>query len=119
MKWKFILLLCFISHISSSGQSLLQRLESVPQDFIVRYMQEYHDYNPLNVGNLWQFVNYSGRYSEKEIVKDTIIQNKKYFKKYDYMYIYDPYYWERNDSTNNSSYRLDIEDLDEDGDSSY
>jgi len=33
------------------------------------------------------------------------------------IYIYNPYSWERNDTLNRSSYCLDIQDLDEDGDS--
>jgi Secretion system C-terminal sorting domain len=103
--------------LNIQAQTPLQRLESVSEDFIERYKQEYHEYNPLHVGDLWQFVNNSGNYSEKEIVKDTIVLNKKYYKKFEYMFIYDPYSWERNDTSNQSTYCLDIQDLDEDGDS--
>jgi len=80
---KFSLIFLF----TIQAQTPLQRLESVPEEFIKRYYQEYHEYNPLHVGNLWQFINMSGNYSEKEIVKDTIVNNKKYFQKYDYIYI--------------------------------
>ena len=113
----FITICNLIFCLAAKAQTPVQRLESVSKEFIERYQQEYHEYNPLHIGDLWQFINYSGNYSEKEIVKDTLVLNKRYFKKFDYMFIYNAYTWERNDSTNRSSYCLDIQDLDEDGDS--
>ena len=101
------------------AQTPVQRLESVPKEFVERYRQEYHEYNPLHVGDLWQFIDYLGGYDNREIVKDTIVNGKKYFKKLEFQYpiIPDYFYWERNDTTKMASYRLDIEDLDLDGDS--
>jgi hypothetical protein len=60
-----------------------------------------------------------GTYSEIIVDKDTIIENKKYFRKLDMFYPYDSsfYYLERNDSMMASTYRLDVEDLNENGDS--
>ena len=47
-----------------NAQTPVKRLESVPEEFIERYQQEYHEYNPLHVGDLWQFETYLGTYSE-------------------------------------------------------
>ncbi len=115
----FIIKLCLVICVTIKAQSPVQMLESVPKEFIERYQQEYHEYNPLHVGDLWQFVSYLGDYSIRKIVKDTIVNKRTYFKKLEFQYVIAPdyYYWERNDSIKASAYRLDIEDLDEDGDS--
>ena len=112
---RFSLILCCTVY----AQTPIQRLESVPIDFIERYKQEYHEYNPLHVGDLWQFVGSSGNINEIKVDNDTIVNNTKYFRKLDMFFPYDStyFYLERNDSAKSTTYRLDIEDLDEDGDS--
>jgi len=115
----FTIKLCLLICSILQAQSPVKRLEGVPEEFIERYKQEYHEYNPLHVGDLWQFANYLGGYDNREIVKDTTVNGKKYFKKLEFQYpiIPDYFYWERNDSLKKAAYRLDIQDLDEDGDS--
>ena len=113
----FIIKLCLVICFISQAQAQVQRLDSVPEAFTERYKQEYHEYNPLHVGDIWQFVDYWGSYSQRLIVKDTTVNNKKYYKKVEEIFVYDPFYWERNDSSNRAAYRLDFQDLDEDGDS--
>lgn len=110
----FSTILCIVV----KAQTPVQRLESVPKEFIERYQQEYHEYNPLHVGDLWQFESYLGTYSEVQIDMDTTINNIRYYRKLDMFFPYDStyFYLERNDSTRASTFRLDIEDLDEDGD---
>ena len=109
----FVLIECLYA------QTPVQRLESVPKEFIERYQQEYHEYNPLHVGDLWQFVDYLGGYNEVKVDMDTLINNIKYYRKLDMFFPYDStyFYLERNDSAKATTYRLDIEDLNENGDS--
>ncbi len=111
--------LCIVFSITMQAQTPFKRLESVPEEFIERYKQEYHEYNPLHVGDLWQFVGSSGNINEIKVDNDTIVNNTKYFRKLDMFFPYDStyFYLERNDSAKSTTYRLDIEDLDEDGDS--
>jgi hypothetical protein len=115
----FVIKLCLVICVAASAQVAVQRLDSVPKEFAERYLNEYHKYNPLHVGDIWQFVSYWGTYSEVEIDMDTTINNIKYYRKLDMFFPYDStyFYLERNDSIKASTYRLDIEDLDEDGDS--
>lgn len=115
---KYIIILCLVICVTSSAQVAVQRLDSMPKEFAERYLNQYHEYNPLHVGDLWQFANYLGGYNNREIVKDTLVNGTKYYKKLEFQYpiIPDYYYWERNDSSNRAVYSLDIQDLDEDGD---
>lgn len=119
MRLQIFIRLSLILCCTVYAQTPLQRLESVPIDFIERYKQEYHEYNPLHVGDLWQFVGSSGNINEIKVDNDTIVNNTKYFRKLDMFFPYDStyFYLERNDSAKSTTYRLDIEDLDEDGDS--
>ena len=120
--------ICIILLISSSfvkninAQITFERLESVPEEFVERYNEEYHEYNPLHVGDLWQyyFDDHVG-YVNTRVVSDSIINGKKYFKKISYWHdlgadISDFISWERNDTLSGCSYMLDFEDVDEDGD---
>jgi hypothetical protein len=115
----FTIKLCLGIYFISQAQTPVKMLESVPEEFIERYQQEYHEYNPLHVGDLWQFADYLGGYNEVKIDMDTLINNIKYYRKLDMFFPYDStyFYLERNDSIKTTTYRLDIEDLDEDGDS--
>ncbi|MBK9098729.1 MAG: T9SS type A sorting domain-containing protein [bacterium] len=115
----FIIKLGLFICVTIEAQTPIRRLENVPKEFIERYQQESHEYNPLHVGDMWQFVDYSGNYDEVIVDMDTIIYNEIYYRKLDMFFSYDStyFYLERNDSSKVATYRLDIEDLDEDGDS--
>lgn len=98
-------------------------IDSVPKSFEKGYQTVRHEYNPLHVGDYWQY--YTGDdYIARYIEKDTLVGSQVYFKKNDYRYRPrlpseppDYYYnWERNDTLKQSTYMLDWEDLDEDGD---
>jgi Secretion system C-terminal sorting domain len=117
-----ILLLSSVTVTNINAQIKFERLENIPEDFVERYNQEYHEYNPLHVGDLWQyyFNDYVG-YVSTRVVADSIINEKRYFKKISYWYDLLPdrsdfVSWERNDSISGNSYMLDFEDIDEDGD---
>ena len=81
-----------------------------------------NDYNPLHVGDVWQYKftdhmgNLEGYYTTR-IAQDSLINGKRYFKKVHWM---KPTYisWERNDTLTNCSYMLDFEDIDNDGNTS-
>src|SRR4030066_2123224 len=115
----FITICGLIICVAVKAQTNVQRLESVPKEFLERYQQDYHEYNPLHVGDIWQFVSYWGTYAEVEVDMDTTINNTKYYRKLDMFFPYDStyFYLERNDSSKSATYRLDIEDLNENGDS--
>jgi len=111
MKNNFLLLI-FISSLQIYAQSNIQYIETVPESFLKKYFEIKHEYNPMHVGDLWQFTSQN---SIEEIVikKDTLANGRRYFfKKYSNIYFS---IWERNDNTKNSSYRLDVDDLNEDG----
>ena len=119
----YITLLTSFSIVTNiNAQIQFKKLDSVPEEFMKRYKQEYHDYNPLHVGDLWQyyFDDYVG-YVNTRVVADSIINGKKYFKKISYWHDLTPdrsdyISWERNDTLSGCSYMLDFEDIDEDGD---
>ena len=115
----FTIKLCLVICYISQAQTAVQRLQNVPKEFDERYQQEYHEYNPLHIGDFWQFVSYWNTYSEVKVDMDTTINNVKYFRKLDMFFPYDStyFYLERNDSEKLATFRLDIEDLDEDSDS--
>lgn len=111
------------------SQSSIKYLSGVPEKFITQYYQKLHNYNPLQVGNLWVYqqtdTDGSKHYFRRSVVKDTIVNSKKYFKKVDYrsktiminsiptsVNLFD---WERNDTLKKASYMLDIEDLNNNG----
>ena len=103
------------------AQIQFERLERVPNEFIERYNQEYNEYNPLHVGDLWQYLFNSNFYVNTKVVKDSIINGRRYFKKISYWHDLVPdrsdcVSWERNDTLSGCSYMLDFEDMDEDGD---
>jgi hypothetical protein len=120
MKFKYQLVIFIVSlSVIAHSQQSFRFIESVPKEFEEKYIQQRHEYNPLNLGNYWQYASEWGFLSEY-IVKDTIVNDKIYYKKYDHRYQiaggkYAFYNWERNDTTKLSSYMLDWEDLDEDG----
>ncbi|MCF8242996.1 MAG: T9SS type A sorting domain-containing protein [Melioribacteraceae bacterium] len=87
-------------------------MDSASETFKTRYQNEINIFNPLHVGDLWQYT-YSGNESvaEQRVVKDTIINNTRYYYK-----TYGEFYnWERYDTISSTTYKLDVEDLDNDG----
>ncbi len=112
-----IIFICILNLTSIYSQDYIKILDSVPKTFIEKYKKQKHNYNPLNVGNFWQYYADDGPYNVF-IEKDTIVNNNKYYKKVDWRAIFEKNYfftWERNDTLKASSYMLDWEDLDEDG----
>jgi hypothetical protein len=124
----FICLLPVVTTTAQNAQYLrnlpnIKFLDSVPKDFESRYMQQKHDFNPLHVGDIWQydFGEGNSRYGSIITVQDSIINGKRYFKRINFGPKVFPrlsHYntWERNDSLKDNSYMLDFEDLDQDGD---
>ncbi|NOX66275.1 MAG: T9SS type A sorting domain-containing protein [Chlorobi bacterium] len=121
-KW-IIILLCV--YINAQAQILIEYLSDVPENFKKEYFKKPREYNPLHVGDVWQyyFSDYTYPfYSTTKVVKDSIIIGKKYFKKINYQVSSDPQSlnkisWERNDTVSGVSFMLDFQDVDEDGDS--
>ncbi|MFC2084463.1 T9SS type A sorting domain-containing protein [Bacteroidota bacterium] len=94
-------------------QVKIEYLSEVPLHLKNKTNIQFQDYNPLHVGDIWQYTySGSGAISYVKIIKDTVVNGKNYFLK---DYGWDFYNWERYDSSSLSSYKLDIEDLDRDG----
>ena len=115
-----IIVLIIFNLTNIYSQTNFKVLDSVPKTFIEKYKRQNNNYNPLNVGNFWQYYADDGPYNVY-IVKDTTVNNKTYFKKIDFKFYKESgdikhfFTWERNDTLKASSYMLDWEDLDEDG----
>lgn len=120
-----LLILPFIIY----AQDAIKYISNVPEKFRTQYYQKLHNYNPLQVGNAWFYeqteTDGSKSYFQRSVVKDTIINSKKYFKKVDYRSrtviinnvptSINFYNWERNDTLKKASYMLDVEDLNNNG----
>lgn len=114
------LLLLFFSNICYT-QILVEPLNDVNDSFKKKYYNQKREYNPLHVGNIWQ---YRGEESNTllttRVVKDSVINGKKYFKKISYQN--NPpttnfVSWERNDTVSGVSFMLDFQDVNKNGDS--
>jgi len=108
-KW-IIILLCV--YINVEAQIDIQYLNDVPESFKKEYFKKPREYNPLHVGDVWQYKQ-DGVYMIENIINDTLVNEIKYFKRiidFDERLVS----WERSDSTGNS-FMLDFEDIDEDG----
>lgn len=104
----------FLISIIINAQSII-KLESVSSQFETEYLQADHDWNPLLVGNLWQYSlnGNNGEVDTRYVEKDTVINGMTYYKKVDYLGIEDKkfFLWERNDWVTFSSYMIDLEDM--------
>jgi len=107
-----------------NAQNNIKYIKQVPKSFITKYSLTKHDFNPLHVGDVWQYeVVAEGSfkfYFTMRIDKDSIINGKRYFKKINRISDPDPYNsnlisWERNDSLADNSYMLDFQDVNNDG----
>ncbi len=116
---KLLILLWFYALILNA-QSYVKKIDKVPESFKIKYFENHPNFCPLHVGDIWEytFIDYPGTTKEirvVKIIKDTLVNNKRYFKKVNWMN--DSFIsWERCDS-NNNSYMLDFQDIDADGDS--
>lgn len=112
---KFIISILLIVGLSNS-QNIVE-LENVPEEFQKKYFQEDHDWNPLWVGNYWQYI-LNGELSDRFVEKDTIINERQYFKKVDYLYDQNGhfYMWERINFNTLSTYSIDLFDINDNGD---
>jgi hypothetical protein len=118
MKNIFLLLIGILVN-TTSGQILIQHLNDVPDSFKNKYYSQKREYNPLHVGNLWQFSNGSYTFIEK----DSLVNGKLYYKKNHFRWDSEPstfnrVSWERNDTTSGVSFLLDVDDLNNNGDTS-
>jgi len=119
MKTLQLILFLIFSNICFA-QINVEYLSDVPEEFKERYYGQKRDYNPLQVGNVWQ--HYDAEYDDyftTRVLQDSIINGKQYFKKI--YYEIDPpslnfVSWERNDTTSGVSFMLDFEDANENGD---
>ncbi len=82
----FALILFPIALLAQSLGNYLSN-DEVPRSFKERYFSKgEHNFFPLHVGDLWQYVYYdidsqTLRYNEYKIVKDTLVNNKIYYGK--------------------------------------
>lgn len=119
MKTISTMLLLFLSNICIA-QINVEYISNVPAEFKEKYYSQKRDYNPLQVGNMWQY--HDAEYNDyltTRIVQDSIINDKRYFKKICYQN--NPpttnfVVWERNDSVSGVSFMLDFEDANGNGD---
>lgn len=115
------IVLFFVLSSLCFAQIQIQYLNDVPKEFKEKYFSQKRDYNPLQVGNLWQYYNAEYNvYSTIKVLQDSIINGQKYFKKSNF-----PEFnkkpdanisWERNDTTSGVSFMLDFEDVNNNGD---
>lgn len=119
MKTLQLILFLIFSNICFA-QINIEYLSDVPEEFKERYYNQKRDYNPLQIGNTWQYYfEDNDAYWTTKVVKDSIINGRHYFKKINYET--DPpsrnfISWERNDTTSGVSFMLDFEDVNENGD---
>jgi len=101
------------------SQIFIEPVNSVSDGFKKRYYSQKREYNPLHVGNVWQYRNTeSGTLLTTRIVQDSVIYGKKYFKKTSYQLNgAKPNFvsWERNDTVSGVSFMLDFEDVNTNG----
>lgn len=112
---KYLLLLVSVL----TAREEFQIIDSIPDEFVKKYNSERHEYNPLHLGDYWQYAS-ENDFLNEYIEKDTVVNDQRYFKKYDYRIhsahdLRNFYIWERNDTIKFSTYMLDWEDLDNDG----
>jgi len=115
------IVLFFILSSLCYAQIDIEYLNDVPEEFKEKYFSQKRDYNPLQVGNTWQYYyEDNNEYWTTKVVKDSLINSKVYFKKI--YYETDPptrnfISWERNDTTSGVTFMLDFQDINENGDS--
>ncbi|MEJ5352697.1 MAG: T9SS type A sorting domain-containing protein [Melioribacteraceae bacterium] len=119
-----IIILFFLLSRICIAQIHIEYLNDVPAEFKEKYYRQKRNYNPLQVGNVWQYY-YSDYtypfYRTTMVVKDSVINGKKYFKKIYYQDF--PNYtpttsfvtWERNDTVSGVTFMLDLEDINKNG----
>ncbi|MDP2301453.1 MAG: hypothetical protein Q8N03_03385 [Ignavibacteria bacterium] len=119
MKIVTMISICILSSLSFA-QIQIQYINNVSEEFKERYYSQKREYNPLHVGNVWQYY-YSDNnaFWTTKVVKDSIINGKQYFKKIYFQN--DPtttnfVAWERNDTESGVSFILDFEDVNQKGD---
>lgn len=112
MKIIIIIMGLFVTNIFS--QAVYQRVENPTEFMLDQYkLKKQNDssykFNPLNIGNQWQYRDFEGKLYIKQVVKDTIINNLRYYK---VEYTNVPTTIERN--ANNAVYLYDAENFDSD-----
>ncbi|MCB9250697.1 MAG: hypothetical protein H6613_20235 [Ignavibacteriales bacterium] len=100
-------------------------MNDVSDSFKQDYFSKSRNYNPLQVGNVWQyyFSDFTVPfYVTTKVIKDSLVNNKHYFKKLYYQTNRNSstlnfISWERNDSISGVSFMLDFQDVNDNGDS--
>ncbi|MCO6473773.1 MAG: T9SS type A sorting domain-containing protein [Melioribacteraceae bacterium] len=115
------IVLFFVLSSLTFAQIDIRYLNDVPEEFKEKYYSQKRDYNPLQVGNMWQYYDAEYNvYSTIKVLQDSIINGKRYFKKSSF-----PEFttkpdanisWERNDTISGVSFMLDFEDVNNNGD---
>jgi hypothetical protein len=94
----------------------IEFLNNVPEEFKEKYFSKPRNYNPLQVGNVWQYYDAEYNvYNTTRVAQDSIINGIQYFKKvhFDREHFIS---WERNCTTSGASFMLDFEDVNNNGD---
>lgn len=118
MKILQLILLLIFSNICFA-QIRVENLNNVSEQFKKKYYSQKREYNPLHVGNKWQYYDTEYKtYLTTRIIQDSIINGKKYFKKISYQN--NPpttnfVSWERNDTISGVSFMLDFQDVNKNG----
>lgn len=113
--FRVILIIIFFCLGNINGQNVFKKLENVPESFKKRYYSAPHEYNPLHVGNRWRYYLSDFNASETSYIeKDTVIEGTRYYKKVHYSHVTN-FTWQRNDSITGNSYMIDVQDIDNDG----
>lgn len=122
---KKVLLILILAQLNINAQFSIEFIDSVPQKFKDKYYSNPRNFNPLQVGNVWEYYydDYTYPiYVRTMVIKDSVINGTKYYKKINWQSSREPELtsfisWERNDSATGISWMLDFQDIDEDGDS--
>lgn len=122
MKTISMMILLFLSNICLA-QINIEYLNDVSAEFKEKYYSQKRIYNPLQVGNVWQYyISEDKRYATQMIVSDTLISNRRYFLRINLIDTGLPkdslLLWERYDTLTKSTYTFDIYDYDNDGNKS-
>jgi len=119
MKILQIFLLLIICSNICFAQIRVEYLNDVNEKFKKKYYSQKREYNPLHVGNVWQYRGgESGTLLTTRVVQDSVINGKKYFKKISYQNsppTTNFVSWERNDTVSGVSFMLDFQDVNKNG----
>lgn len=111
-----IISIIFVMSLAIYSETMV-KVDRVTEKFKENYIQADPDWNPLWVGNLWQY-SLNGNNDEVDVryvEKDTVVNGITYYKKVDYVGFENEkfFLWERIDWGSYTSYMLDLDDINE------